>query len=114
MKCPVFEAAAVRDDSMKAGMARRFKHRSERFHRQPLPRSDEDRDLGAKVRALLAAIRAHTNSDCNMHSGMDADTLYQNALRCLGENDASANESTKMVGEALKLINDLSVFLDRW
>lgn len=114
MKCPVFEAAVLRDGSMKAVRARRIKHRTERMQRHNPLRGPEDRDSEAKIRALLAAIRAHTNSDEDMHSGMNADTLYQKALHCLRENDSSARESTKMVGEAIKLISGLNVFLERW
>lgn len=110
------ETAKARDESLRISRSKRFKARSDRLARlrEMRPSSQVDQDYEEKTRALISAIRAFTNTDTVMDTRMSADTLFQTSLRCLKESSQEAKDTTKMVGEALRLITELNVFLDSW
>ena len=92
--------AKCRDDTVIAEREKRIEIRKhERKSRGALNNHDEgiaDRD---KVRALISAIRAHTNTDIDFNTRMSPNTLFKQAAIALnGQCTQTAAKESKFIG----------------
>jgi hypothetical protein len=109
------QTARLRDTSIKAERRRRIEARRNRHMKKHMPRSAahaDENDVCAKLRSVISAIRAHTNTDIDINSNMSPSQLFTATLKALSEPsaDRSATE-TKFVGEAMDLVSKLNVVL---
>lgn len=106
--------AKITADSFTANKRRRLETRAEKKRLRRL--IEGDKPVGSdkeKVRVLIEAIRLHTNSDIEMDSTMDAQTLFQSAVKCLSQERAEqSSKETTFVGESLKLVENLNKLLE--
>jgi hypothetical protein len=71
-------------------------------------------DFDSKTRALISAIRAHTNTDVEMDVHMAADKLFEVAVTSLSSHSSAVRNESKLVGETLTVISRLNVILEKW
>lgn len=106
--------AKIAADSFTTNKRRRLESRAEKKRLRRL--IEEDGPPGSdkeKVRVLIEAIRLHTNSDIEMDSTMDTQTLFQSAVKCLSQARAEqSSKETTFVGESLKLVENLNKLLE--
>jgi hypothetical protein len=75
------------------------------------PAGKLDRD---KVRALISAIRVHTNSDIDFNVDMSPTTLFRQANTALnGPCTRHAAKESRFIGEALECVQKLNSMLSR-
>jgi hypothetical protein len=102
------KTALARGVSMKADRRRRMAARAKRTNKTPSDENDND----AKLRSVLSAIRAHTNSDVDLSVAMSPSELFSAVLTALsGPTAERAAAESKFVGEALDLVSKLNSVL---
>jgi len=109
----IAEAARSRSNTMAAATRTRIKARALRLISKPThTHSPSHNEHQVKTRALIAAIRAHTNSDIYMDINMSPPELFRSAMECLSDVSSYGNpEESKFVGEALQLVSALNILL---
>ena len=81
--------------------------RAKRTDRNKTPSDENDNDT--KLRTVLSAIRAHTNSDVDLHVTMSPSELFSSVIHALsGPTAERAATESKFVGEALELVSKLN------
>ena len=108
------KTALARGVSMKFNMRRRMAARAKRlFDKKKTPSVDTDEDdTRAKLRSVLSAIRAHTNTDIELSVNMSPSEIFSSALSALsGPTSERAAAESKFVGEAMDLVSKLNSVL---
>lgn len=71
-----------------------------------------ENDLGDKLRSVISAIRAHTNTDRDIDIHMSPSQLFSETLKALSEPSADRSAAeTRFVGEAMDLVSKLNTVL---
>ena len=107
------KTALARGVSMKFNMRRRMAARAKRLSNNKTPSVDTDEDdTRAKLRSVLSAIRAHTNTDIELSVNMSPSEIFSSALSALsGPTSERAAAESKFVGEAMDLVSKLNSVL---
>ena len=104
--------ARLRDRTVRAERIERLEIRKRLLANRPKHRTYGESD--DKLRAVICAIRTHTNSDAYLSADMTAAALYRHTLRALsGHSAATGASESKLMGEALVCIDRLNYLLSR-
>ena len=110
----LMKTALARDVSMQADRRRRMAARSKRLadkNKTPSLDTDED-DTLAKLRSVISAVRAHTNTDVELSVQMSPSEIFTSVLNALsGPTSERAAAESKFVGETLDLVSKLNSVL---
>ena len=108
------EIAKLRDECILRDRRRRILARKARRIAQLQEKETTSDENVEKVRALIAAIRAHTNTDIVLDVKMKADLLFSLALDAMSGNNATdSSTETKFLGEALTCVQALNKIISK-
>lgn len=114
---PLLNTAQQRSLGMRLGRTRRIEARKRRLDgmkKFPLASSQDASDFERKTRALISAIRCHTNTDVPMDVHMSPDKLFEIAVKVLALHASAVRNESKLVGETLDVISRLNKVLQKW
>lgn len=107
------QTARLRDTSIKRERRRRVKARLDRQMQKSCSTTHSgENDIGAKLRSVISAVRAYTNTDIDINPQMSPSQLFTETLKALSEPSADRSTAeTKFVGEAMDLVSKLNAVL---
>jgi hypothetical protein len=90
----------------------RFKRYTERRRTMDGSQQYKDNDLRIKLRSVLSAIRAHTNTDIDLNTNMSSSQLFSETVKALAEHPrVQSFEESKFIGDALELVAKLNTVI---